>query len=140
VKKLSVICIALFALVACSPASDKPVKPLPSPVAKVAPPSSDAPVVAAKDDIPAGHKLLIRFARVKAAEQLAKKENISRAAARDRIDEITDTDIHAVLKASPAIIKAMPVGGKLTDFLEWVADHKEVIMAIVAIIMAFFGG
>lgn len=101
--------------------------------------SSDAPVAKA-DDIPAGHKLLIRFARVKAAGELAKKENISRAAARDRIDEITDADVHAVLKASPVVVKAMPVGGKLTDFLEWVAEHKDVIMAIVAIIMAFFGG
>lgn len=104
-------------------------------------PTSDTPVppAAKADDAPgAHHKLLYAVARARAAGQLAKKEGISRAAAREKIDEIDDATLHAAVQASGTAIKAMPVGGKLTDFLDWLAAHQDAIMAIVKIILALF--
>lgn len=107
----------------------------------IAPPkSSDAPVAKAEGP-PPGYKLIFGLARAKAAGELAKKENISRAAARQKIDDaIDDATLLDLVKEAKVVVKAQPAGGKLTDFLEWLADHKEVIMAIVAIIMSLFAG
>lgn len=109
-------------------------------VADTKPKTSDSPAAAKADDgVPAGHRVLYAIARTKAITQLAKKENISRAAAKERIDEISDDALHAAVMASGAItIKAQPVGGKLTDFLDWLVTHQDAILAIVKIILALF--
>jgi len=115
--------------------------PKPHDAVAVAPPAkSDAPVAAKADDgIPAGHKVLYAAARTKAIGQLAKKEGISRAAAREKIDDISDEALHAAVVASGAIpVKALPTGGKLTDFLDWLIQHQDQILAIVKILLAFF--
>lgn len=112
---------------------DQPVK-ADKPAAKS---PSDAPV--AGDGIPANHRFLYGIARARAAEELAKKEKISRRAAREKIDDaLTDAQLHDLVKSAPIPIVVKAVGGKLTDFLEWLAAHQDVIMAIVAIIMSLF--
>lgn len=107
------------------------------------PKSSDSPVspaaIEVKDGVPAGHKLLYAIARDKAATALAKKENISRAAAREKIAEIEDATLHAAVQASGITIAAQVSGGKLSDFIAWLSSHSEQIMAIVKIILALFG-
>lgn len=105
------------------------------------PKNSDAPPAAKVEGPPAGYKVIFALARAKAAGDLAKKENISRRAAREKIDEAVDDDtLYSVVKEAKLVVKAQPVTGRLSDFLEWLAENKEVIAAIVAIILAMFGG
>lgn len=141
-KKMLAFCIALFALAACSPASDKPVKPLPSPVAKsVAPPSSDTPVtpVAKDGDIPKGFKVVFALARTRAVGELAKKENISRAAAREKIDSISDKELYESAKvAGLTVAKDYPGEGKLSAIIDWLIEHQDLIKALVVLILSFF--
>jgi hypothetical protein len=108
-------------------------------LADKAPKTSDSPVPAAAqaDSIPAGHKFLYSLARTKAITQYAKEKGVSRAAAREKVDSLDDATLHAAVQASGAFaIKAQPVGGKLTDFLEWLSTHQEQIAALVKLIMS----
>ena len=122
---------ALFATAA--PATAPPAKTSDSPV-------SPAPAAAPADGVPAGHKLIYKLARAKAASALAKKEGISRAAAREKIDDaIDDATLHAAVAAGGVEIKPQVSTGKLSDFVNWLIAHQDAIMAIVKIIMALFG-
>lgn len=99
---------------------------------------SDAPV-AGKDDIPAGHRLLYKMARIRAAGELADKEKISRRAAREKIDDaVTDAQLHELATAAGIAIKPQVSGGKVQDFLDWLIAHQDVILALVKILLALF--
>ena len=103
-------------------------------------PVSPPPVAAPADGITVGHRLIYKLARAKAASALAKKENISREAAREKIDDaVDDAALHAAVQAAGVEIKPQVSAGKLSDFLGWLAAHQDAIMAIVKIILALFG-
>lgn len=105
------------------------------------PKSSDTPATpaAAKDDIPRGYKVLYAIARTRAAGELAKKENISRAAAREKIDSISDAELHAQVKAAGiAVAKEYPGEGKLKAIIDWLIEHQDAIRAIVTLLLSIF--
>lgn len=139
---LSAVCVWLFCCAAAAVLAGPPAKPIPTRYDFLPPPAvskSDAPVPAAKadDGIPAGHKFLYRIARDRAVGEYARAKGISRAAAREKVDSLDDATLHAAVQASGAFaIKAQPVGGKLTDFLDWLASHQEQILALVKLIMS----
>lgn len=115
-----------------APATAPPAKTSDSPV-------SPPPVAAPADGITVGHRLIYKLARAKAASALAKKENISREAAREKIDDaVDDAALHAAVAAAGVEIKPQVSAGKLSDFLSWLAAHQDAIMAIVKIILALF--
>lgn len=98
---------------------------------------SDAPV--AKDAIPAGHRLLYKLARVRAAGELADKEKISRRAAREKIDEaLTDAQLHELVTAAGLSVKPQISSGKASDFIDWLLAHQDIILAIVKILLSLF--
>ena len=126
-----------------------PPKPLHASVVKdsltTAPPAktSDSPVTPpvaeAKDGIPNGHRLLYKIARARAAGELADKEKISRRAAREKIDDaVSDAQLHELATTAGLTIKAQASGGKVSDFLDWLAAHSDQIMALVKLIMSLF--
>lgn len=117
-------------------ASDKPARPVAAPPAVS---KSDAPAAAKADDIPAGHRILYKLARIRAAGELADKERISRRAAREKIDDaITDAELHQLATAAGITIKPQVVGGKVQDFLDWLLAHSDQILALVKILLALF--
>lgn len=98
---------------------------------------AEAPLPAAdsSDEIPAGHRLLYRVARNKAAEIYAKDKRISRHAAREKIASIDDGAIHAAVKAAKLSIEDLP-RGDLASILQWIIDHQDLILAIAKLIVA----
>lgn len=107
-------------------------------VLAVPPATSDSPVAAVADPdvIPAHHKLLYRIARDHAVAKYARDNKVSRAAAREKVDQVDDTTLHAAVQAAGLPVKAIPAGGKLSDFLDWIATHGDTILAIVKILMS----
>ncbi len=87
-------------------------------------------------DVPAGHhKLLYRVARDRAIAQYAKDKGITRAAAREKAEQIDDSTVHAAVKAAGLQFKDLPVGSKLEDILTWIVDHQELIISLVKIFL-----
>lgn len=85
-----------------------------------------------------GHKTLYDIARKRAVGPLARKKNISRDEARKLIDEeIDDATLHSLAAKAGLKFKAMPTGAG--GFIQWLIDHQEQILALIKIIMAFFG-
>lgn len=86
------------------------------------------------------HALLYETARARAVGQLARKKNISRAAAREMIDDAApDELLHKLAKKNGINVKSLPTAGGLSGFLDWLIAHSDQIMALVKIIMALFG-
>jgi hypothetical protein len=121
------ILASLGLLIGVSLGSDKP-------SSKLAPPAVKAttPVV---EGIGPGKKLIFAIARARAAGELAKKEGISRSAAREKIDSIDDSTLDGLVKEAKLVVKERPVGGPLVD---WLIENQEIIKIIVAILLALF--
>lgn len=90
-------------------------------------PASEAPA--------AHHKLLYRIARDRAITQYARDKGITRSAAREKADSIDDATIHAAVQAAGLQFQNLPIGDKLEDFLNWIVNHQDLIIAIVKIII-----
>jgi hypothetical protein len=111
-----------------------------------------APVVAAAQpaqgvfDGSLRKKILLAVVRHKTINHMVsegvKGKKYTKAEAEAAYDKLGDDVIAgAVAEASPAA-QGQLVGGKLTDFLQWLADHQDQIMAIVKMIIsiiALFG-
>lgn len=109
---------------------------VPAPFTEAAPPAAAATAPA----ITEGHRLLYDAARGRAAGQLARKKNISRAEAREMIDDAAPDEVLHVLAAKAGLkFKGLPQAGGLSGFLDWLIAHADQIMALVKIIMALFG-
>lgn len=110
----------LFASNIVSAADDKGGTPIVSPAIE-------------KSDLPCGHKFLYRVARDHAVVHLAREKGITRAAAREKLDHIDDSTVHAAVQAAGLKVKDLPTGDKLEDFLTWVVNHQDLIIAVAKI-------
>ncbi len=101
------------------------------------PKTSDTPVAPVAGAITEDHKFLYSLARTKAVTEYARVNKVSRSVAREKVDSLDDATLHAaVVKSGAFKIVAMPVGGKLTDFLDWISSHSDQILALVKLIMS----
>lgn len=110
-------------------------------VAADKPKSSDSPVAqpAEAKDIPRGYRVLYAIARVRAAGELAKRDNISRAAAKEKIDSVSDKQLHELVEAAGLkVSKAYPGEGRLKEIIDWLIEHQELILAIVTLLLSLF--
>lgn len=104
----------------------------------VAPPAA-APAPAAPT-LTDGHRLLYENARARAVGQLARKKGISRAEAKELIDDAApDETLHNLAAKAGLKFKGLPAAGGFQGFIQWLLDHQDQILALVKIIMALFG-
>lgn len=86
-------------------------------------------------EAPAHNKILYRIARDRAIAKYAKDKGITRAAAREKADQIDDSTVHAAVKAAGIEFKDLPVGSKLEDVLNWIVNHQDLIVGLVKIFL-----
>ena len=91
-----------------------------------------------KAELTEGYRTIYDTARARAVGQLARKKNISRAEAREMINDIADNEtLHLLATKAGIKVTAMPKG--ISGFIQWLIDHQEQILALVKLILALFG-
>lgn len=85
--------------------------------------------------IPAGHKLAYDAARSRAIDQYAKEKKVTRRAARAAIEKVSDAHIHQAVTAAGLTVGDAPAPGFLDKLVAWFEDHKDVLEAIIKLIL-----
>lgn len=94
-----------------------------------------APTPTVAETISAGHKLAYDAARSRAIDQYAKEKKVTRRAARAAIEKVSDAHIHQAVTAAGLTVGDAPAPGFLDKLVTWFEDHKDVIEAIIKLIM-----
>lgn len=115
------ICFAGFLVFLCSTPASPPTAPA-------------APTTA--ESAPKQHKLLFAIARTKAVGEIAKARKISRADARELVDQIDDATLAQAAAAAKLTFKDLPEAGGLEGLLQWLVDHQDLVLALVKLIVA----
>lgn len=135
---LPLLALAMFALSADAQLLRRRPATVQQPTPKAVAPKADEGKVGGI--LTEGHRTIYDTARARAVGPLARKKNISRAEARELINDAADDEtLHKMAAKAGLKFKAMPTGGRLTDFIQWLVDHQEQILALIKIIMALFG-